>query len=742
MVLNKRIPRRIKANILQYTALFLLIAAGMYFIASLAGSSNSIITGVKKYQRDNHLEDGEFSVMSPLSDEDTAALEKKGISLERMFSLDAAAEDGSVLRVFVNRKNINIQSADKGRVEAEKGEVMLEKRYAESHNKGVGDTITIAGENFRICGIGTAPDYDYLLKTISDAGTDSYSFSIAFVSEEDYAMLEGSKEGIRSEDYAYSYLLNGKMSDSELKKSGIPGLLSFLTAASNPRIGSSAEKVMIYRVTAIIGGIILLMLFSYIIALFVMHNIDKESKIIGVYYSMGVPKSDLIKHYIVEPVLISFLGGVVGTLIGFSPIGVRALIDQTVSLYSVPEFGSSVQWYIAAYGLFVPALVAAAVNYHSLSKKLSKQPLELLRNEPENSRIKKLKLRSSGFMSTFRIRNLFKEIRYVVILCIGIIMGMMMIMLPLDTYTCINAVKKQNDKDIKYTYTYTLKQPLKEGMVPVSDQVYSKTLKKTYLGYTLDITIMGIRNDNQFFDFDVETDGNTIVIAQGTATKYGYKTGDSITLLDELEDREYTFTIKDIVPYSVGLTAFMDIDSMRKLFGQSDNFYNTVMTTEKLDAGPEYIYGVTSKEDILEFTDQVLESMMSTITMCMTVGITIYLAVMFLMMKMMIDRSSRQISLFKILGYSEREIRKLYLDGNAVAVLISALIAAPVAKFIIDLLWPMMVYNQPAGYASSLDPKHYLLLWGITFLCYIISRTLLVFKLNRLSPNEILKDRE
>ena len=339
-------------------------------------------------------------------------------------------------------------------------------------------------------------------------------------------------------------------------------------------------------------------------------------------------------------------------------------------------------------------------------------------------------------------RNLFKEIRYVVILCIGIIMGMMMIMLPLDTYTCINAVKKQNDKDIKYTYTYTLKQPLKEGMVPVSDQVYSKTLKKTYLGYTLDITIMGIRNDNQFFDFDVETDENTIVIAQGTATKYGYKTGDSITLFDELEDREYTFTIKDIVPYSVGLTAFMDIDSMRKLFGQSDNFYNTVMTTEKLDAGPEYIYGVTSKEDILEFTDQVLESMMSTITMCMTVGITIYLAVMFLMMKMMIDRSSRQISLFKILGYSEREIRKLYLDGNAVAVLISALIAAPVAKFVIDLLWPMMVYNQPAGYASSLDPKHYLLLWGITFLCYIISRTLLVFKLNRLSPNEILKDRE
>ena len=33
------------------------------------------------------------------------------------------------------------------------------------------------------------------------------------------------------------------------------------------------------------------------------------------------------------------------------------------------------------------------------------------------------------------------------------------------------------------------------------------------------------------------------------------------------------FVVKGIVPYSVGLSAFMDIDSMRELFDEDDDYY-------------------------------------------------------------------------------------------------------------------------------------------------------------------------
>ena len=46
---------------------------------------------------------------------------------------------------------------------------------------------------------------------------------------------------------------------------------------------------------------------------------------------------------------------------------------------------------------------------------------------------------------------------------------------------------------------------------------------------------------------------------------------------------DYAFTVEDIVPYCVGLTVFMDIDSARELFDEDDDYYNVVMSDHELD---------------------------------------------------------------------------------------------------------------------------------------------------------------
>ncbi len=45
-------------------------------------------------------------------------------------------------------------------------------------------------------------------------------------------------------------------------------------------------------------------------------------------------------------------------------------------------------------------------------------------------------------------------------------------------------------------------------------------------------------------------------------------------------------------------------------------------------------------------------------------SILIFCVVMYLMVKVMIDRSAYNISLIKVFGYRRKEIRKMYLDGN------------------------------------------------------------------------------
>ena len=61
---------------------------------------------------------------------------------------------------------------------------------------------------------------------------------------------------------------------------------------------------------------------------------------------------------------------------------------------------------------------------------------------------------------------------------------------------------------------------------------------------------------------------------------------------------DYAFTIDGIADYSVGLSVFMDIDSMRELFGQDEDYYNMLLSDTELDIDSGRVYSVTTKADI------------------------------------------------------------------------------------------------------------------------------------------------
>ena len=151
-VLNKIILRDLKSNFLRYFALFLLIVMGMYIIVAMIASAETIIQGTEENGSNNHLEDGQFAVFTELTASQEKEIADMGITLEKHFSFDVDMEDGSVLRIFRNRENIDIVSVEQG-VPAEKsGEICLEKRYCEENNISVGDTIKIGGNVLTVTG--------------------------------------------------------------------------------------------------------------------------------------------------------------------------------------------------------------------------------------------------------------------------------------------------------------------------------------------------------------------------------------------------------------------------------------------------------------------------------------------------------------------------------------------------------------------------------------------------------------
>ena len=213
-VLSKRIPREFKSNLPKYIALLLLIVLCMYLVTAMVASSETIIIRTDEHNAANHVEDGQFTTFLPLTDEQEKDITDKGVTLERMYSLDIKVEDGSTLRVMKNRRNIDLVELISGEYPSKDNEAVVERRYAEEHSLDVGSKLTVGGTEYTVCGIGASPDYDAPYQNMSDMAVSSKNFGIIFVTDSEYERVSDSSKSAQT--FTYGYLLGNDMTDDKL----------------------------------------------------------------------------------------------------------------------------------------------------------------------------------------------------------------------------------------------------------------------------------------------------------------------------------------------------------------------------------------------------------------------------------------------------------------------------------------------------------------------------------------------
>ena len=111
----------------RYFALFLLLVMGMYLVVSLIASADTIINGVNEKAKANKLEDGEFEVFERLSKGELSELKDKDIEVEEAFYMDYKLKDKSTIRIYKNRKKINLIDLDEGKLASSENEIVMEK---------------------------------------------------------------------------------------------------------------------------------------------------------------------------------------------------------------------------------------------------------------------------------------------------------------------------------------------------------------------------------------------------------------------------------------------------------------------------------------------------------------------------------------------------------------------------------------------------------------------------------------
>ena len=527
----------------------------------------------------------------------------------------------------------------------------------------------------------------------------------------------------------------------ELFKVDIDNLTSFLKAEDNPRILAAAIDLQMNKTVGLAAGVIIMILFTYVISVFVIHQIQRESSVIGALYALGAKKKDLIRHYITLPTIICLIGGLIGSAIGFSKFGIEWQMADSYSYFSIPDIPPAYPLYLIIYAVVMPPVISVIVNYIVISKRLSRTALSLIRNEQKISHRSKIDLGNMGFIRRFQIRQMLREARTGITVVFGMFICLLVFMMGMNCYVLCNNIKVENTKDTKYSYMYTLKYPEKK-VFPNAEACYTEALSKANMGYTLDVNIIGIDDDNKYYSAKPQNGKNSIIAASSTAQKYNLSVGDKLILSDTANDMDYAFTIDGIAEYSVGLSVFMDIDSMRELFGKDKDYYNMLLSDEKLDIDGGRVYSVTTKADIEKSASVFVDQMKGMFTMMITMSIIIFCVVMYLMMNVMIDRASFGISLVKIFGFRTKEIRKLYLNGNALMVAIGAAIAIPLSKLIMDAIYPSFIAQNACGLNLHFPWYMYAMIFAGIMIFYFVVSAILVRKIKKITPAEVLKNRE
>ena len=485
----------------------------------------------------------------------------------------------------------------------------------------------------------------------------------------------------------------------------------------------------------------LAVLFAFILAVFAVHTINRDRVAIGTLYALGVGRAKVMQQYLLLPGLVLTAGGAAGLALGRILCG--ASIANSGASYSYPEIQHDFYPVSILYGLVLPVVLGVLINFLVLHGKLRKKPLDLIRGKKRSLRTPKLKLKKKKFISIYRIRQLMREKAIYILTFLGVFYVICIMMFAFTIYAAMNNYVENSTGHVKWNYMYVVND-LQDPQGNAETGVYEKAqASNVYSGKDTDVTILGIQEGSRYFDFDVDCEEDEILISDCAARKFAWKTGDKITLDNKEDGEKHSFTVKNIVPYDAGLFVFLPVNEMRAVYDLESDYDNVVFSEQEQESDDlGTILTTIRKSDIEESGHALMDSMMLTVIVMLCAAVIVFVAVLYLLLKQAMEKSSFGISIMQIFGYGQKEINRIFIHINTVLTAAAFLCAVFLGKPVIDQMYPNLVTDIDLGFDTGFSGGIYGLLALITTAAYGISMLLLKRRLNRMDYTEVLKNRE
>ena len=680
------------------------------------------------------------------------------------------AQDNTQARTFVNRAERNQVIYSEGHAPETDDEIAFDRVFCQNNNLEVGDTVELAGREMSVVGIMVLSDYTCLFQNNASFIFNALTFTTAQVTQEAFDQIDqGSLAygyAFWLDDREMPLVERTSFESDMLETLSDKGevVTDFIDYESNQAIGYALDDTQGDQMMWTILLMMLIVIMAFVFVVLTDATIDEESAVIGTLLASGWRKRELVAHYMTLPAIIGLSGALVGNIVGYTLL-VLPMQNLYYNSYGFPPYHTTWNTRIFVLTTVVPVVLLLAITFIGLVRRMKATPLQFLRREvSRRSKRSGMQLPERlRFVTRFRLRVFIRNVSHFATLFFGIMFGSLLLLFGLAMMPLMNHFAEESAKGVPAEHLYVLKTPVETDVTKSEREAFAAAeelmltedvssiepehllalyleasrvdedahvanteensreaidqaekfamatleTKRRFSDLNEEITVYGIQENSRYWS-DVPVAHGVVCAGGGVLEKCGIKLGEERVFIDKYTGDTYNLVFDEQVGNTTTMNIYLTLEDFNALFGNDADYFSGYASDMPLALNGRYVATEVTPGQMLAVAVQLQDSIGAMAGSLLYAVVPLFLILIYLLTKTVIDRSARAISYMKVFGYHDREISKLYIRSITITVLVSLVACLPMLVGVLDVLVKVLMSRYTGNIEIWIAPITYI----------------------------------
>lgn len=747
--LNRRLPRELKSEFGKYLVIFLFFIMVISLVSGFLVADTSLHTAYLDAFDKYNIEDGNFAYAEEASDDAIAAIEKDGkVKVYANFYKEEDTDDfASTFRAFGERNDIDKVCLLDGDMPKADTDVAIDRLYAKNHDLEIGDKFGVAGKDLTISGIVALSDYSTLYQNASDMMFDNDKFGVGVMTDAGFAAL---RENHLHYNYSWSYDtvpeddaeakdmaedLMPILAENGMLTNFLPEYLNQAIIFAGDDMGGDMSMILAFLYIVIV-------ILAFVFSITISNNITREANVIGTLRASGYSRGEMVRHYLIMPMLVLLVAAVVGNVLGYTWLE-QIFANQYLASYGLTTYEVLLNPQAFVLTTVIPLILLFIINFVMLTVKMRISPLQFIRRDLSKRKKKKaFRLNTKiPIMRRFQMRVIFQNFPNHVMIFFGVFFANFILMFGMILQPMLAHYQNTITDNVLSAYQYILKTPAETETDGAEKFCFGSLDTLPEKRSSESVSLYGVKPDSDYVK--LHSSGKKVDISTAYAEKYGVEKGDTITLKDPYGSDKYKFEVGGIYDYPSTIAVFMEQDLFRQTFDYDSDYFNAYFSDQKIkDIDDALISTEITVDDLTKTSRQLIRSMGSMMNLFLVFGALMFVLILYLLSKIIIEKNAQSISMVKILGYNNREINRIYLHSTTIVVILCILITIPISSLVMKEVVEVVFFEYSGWITYYMPAVTYVEVAASGIICYAIVAFLLNRKVKKIPMSDALKNVE